>query len=207
MKALIIVDVQNDFVEGGPMAVAGGKGIVPRINQLQPEYDLVVATKDWHPEDHGSFAENHEGRNPGEVVDLNGLDQILWPTHCIQESPGAEFVPGLNTEKLDKVIFKGTDAGIDSYSGFFDNGKRKATGLGDYLKEKGITEVHVLGLATDYCVKFTALDAVALGFKTALIADASRGVDLQPGDVDQAIEEMRNAGIEVFQTEDVVAGR
>ncbi|HEY5892313.1 MAG TPA: bifunctional nicotinamidase/pyrazinamidase [Chthoniobacterales bacterium] len=198
MRALIIVDLQNDFVEGGALAVPEGETLVPLINKLQPDYDLVVATQDWHPADHGSLVTNHPGHQPGDVIDLNGLPQILWPAHCVQGTAGADFVPGLDQDRWAAVFRKGTDPGIDSYSGFFDNGRRKATGLGDYLKDRGVTEVHVLGLATDYCVKFTALDAASLGFKTALIRKASRGVNLQPGDVDRAIEEMRAAAVEIL---------
>lgn len=206
MKALILVDIQNDFVQGGALAVPDGLAVVEPANKLQPHYDLVVATQDWHPAAHGSFAANHAGKNPGEVIELHGLQQILWPTHCVENTKGAEFVPGLRQDGWAAVFKKGTDPKIDSYSGFFDNGKRKATGLGDYLKQKGVTEVHVLGLATDYCVKFTALDAVELGFKTALIEDASRGVNLQPGDVDRAVAEMRQAGVTILQTNDVLKG-
>lgn len=197
MRALIIVDLQNDFVKGGALAVPEGETLAPLINKLQQNYDLVVATQDWHPADHGSLVTNHPGHQVGEVIDLNGLQQILWPAHCVQGTSGADFVPGLDRDRWAAVFRKGTDPGIDSYSGFFDNGRRKATGLGDYLKERGVTEVHVLGLATDYCVKFTALDAASLGFKTALIGAASRGVNLQPGDVDRAVEEMRAAGVEI----------
>jgi len=199
MKALIIVDMQNDFVEGGALAVTGGKELVPLINKLQPRFDLVVATQDWHPANHGSFAANHPGRKVGEVIQLGGLPQILWPVHCVQDTPGADFVPGLDRSRWAAVFQKGTDPAIDSYSGLFDNGKRRATGLGDFLKERGVDNVYALGLATDYCVEFTALDAVALGFQTTLIEDASRGVDLHPGDVQKAINEMRQAGVTIKQ--------
>jgi len=204
MKALILVDIQNDFVPGGALAVPEGDLIVPLVNQLQPHFDLVVATQDWHPANHGSFAANHAGRNPGEMIDLAGLPQILWPTHCVQDTEGAKFVAGLDRRQWDRVFTKGTDTGIDSYSGFFDNGHRQATGLGDYLKAKQVTEVYVVGLATDYCVKFTALDAVQLGFKTHLIEDACRGVNLQPGDVAAAVEEMKKAGVEILHAEKIL---
>lgn len=204
MKALILVDIQNDFVEGGALAVPDGLAVVTPANNLQPHYDLVVATQDWHPANHGSFAANHAGKNPGEMIELNGLPQILWPTHCVQGTKGADFVTGLNRDRWAAVFQKGTDHTIDSYSGFFDNGKRKATGLGDFLKTKKVNEVHVLGLATDYCVKFTALDAVALGFKTYLIEDASRGVNLKPGDVDLAVAEMRSQGVHIVQANDIL---
>src|SRR5581483_6095505 len=140
---------------------------------------------------------NHPGKKVGEVIDLDGLRQILWPVHCVQETTGADFAPGLDRGRIDHVIQKGTDAHIDSYSGFFDNGHRKATGLAGYLKSKGVSDVYLLGLATDYCVKFTALDAVQLGFTTFLVEDACRGVDLQPGDVARAIDEMRTAGVTI----------
>ncbi|MBN2164011.1 MAG: bifunctional nicotinamidase/pyrazinamidase [Pontiellaceae bacterium] len=198
MNALIIVDVQNDFIPGGALAVAGGNEIVPVINQLMEQCDLVVATQDWHPEGHGSFAQRPE--DIGMVVDLNGLDQVLWPVHCVQETFGAEFVDGLNIERFDTVFRKGTDPGIDSYSGLFDNGKRKATGLDQYLRDQQVDEAFVVGLATDYCVKFTALDLVDMGLRTTLIVDACRGVNLTPGDVDRAVAEMRDAGIAIIQS-------
>lgn len=198
MNALILVDIQNDFVPGGTLAVPQGDQIVPIINRLQPCFDLVTATQDWHPANHGSFAANHPGRKPGEVIELDGLPQILWPVHCVQRTGGAEFVPGLDRKSWDRVFVKGTDAKIDSYSGFFDNGHRQATGLSDYLREKGVTDVYVAGLATDYCVKFTALDALKIGFKTHLIEDACRGVNLQAGDVQRAIDEMHAAGAAII---------
>ncbi|MEH0157653.1 bifunctional nicotinamidase/pyrazinamidase [Limibacter armeniacum] len=203
MKALVIVDIQNDFVTGGALEVPGGESIVPTVNNLQKQFDLVVATQDWHPEDHGSFAENHEGKEIGEVTELNGLQQILWPVHCVQGSEGAALFSGLATEKIKEIFVKGTDVGIDSYSGFFDNGHKKATGLGEYLKGQGVTEVYVVGLAADYCVKFTALDAKKLGFDTYLVEDATKGVNLQPGDVERAIEEMRSSGIKIVTSEEL----
>jgi nicotinamidase/pyrazinamidase len=199
MRALIIVDVQNDFLPGGALAVPGGDEIVPILNGLQPRFDLIVATQDWHPPKHGSFAANHPGRTPGETIDLAGLPQILWPVHCVQGTPGAEFAPTLDRSRWARVFTKGTDPEIDSYSGFFDNGHRRATGLGEYLGAEGVEEVYVAGLATDYCVKFTALDARGLGFETFLIADASRGVDLQAGDCARAVEEMRAAGVKIVE--------
>ncbi len=197
MKALILVDLQNDFCPGGALAVPEGDQVIPLANELQKQFDLVVATQDWHPRDHASFASNHPGRKIGDVIELDGLPQVLWPDHCVQNTPGAELVASLDKTNIARVFQKGTDRCIDSYSGFFDNGHRKATGLGNYLKSKGVTEVYVCGLATDYCVKFTALDAVQLRFKTHLYANASRGVDLKPGDVDRAIEDMKQAGVEV----------
>ncbi len=202
-KALIIVDLQNYFCHGGALPVPEGDKITPRINKLQNKFDLVVATQDWHPKNHGSFAVNHPQKNIGESIVLNGLQQILWPVHCVQGTPGAEFIKELKVNKISKIIQKGTDEGIDSYSGFFDNGHKKATNLEGYLKKQGITEVYVVGLATDYCVKFTAMDAITLEFKTYLVADACRGVDLKPGDVKQAIEDMQKAGVVVIQGKDI----
>ena len=195
MKALIIVDVQNDFCPGGALAVSEGDRVVEVINRLQPGFDLVVATQDWHPADHCSFAANHPGRSPGERIELAGLPQILWPVHCVQGTPGAELHPGLDRSRIARVFRKGTDPNVDSYSGFFDNGRRASTGLGEYLKGRGVTDVYVCGLATDYCVKATALDTVGLGFKTHLLVDGCRGVELQPGDIQRAIEEMREQGV------------
>ncbi|MFH1922889.1 MAG: bifunctional nicotinamidase/pyrazinamidase, partial [Planctomycetota bacterium] len=202
-NALVIVDVQNDFCPGGSLAVPEGDRVVPVINRLQARFDLVVATQDWHPANHGSFAANHEGKQPGEVVDLNGLEQILWPVHCVEHTAGAAFHPNLDQARIAKVFRKGTDPAIDSYSGFFDNAHRKATGLGDFLKEREVTDVTICGLATDYCAKFTALDAVALGFATRVVEDACRGVNLKPGDVVRAIEEMRARGIKIIRAADL----
>jgi nicotinamidase/pyrazinamidase len=203
MRALILVDLQNDFVPGGALAVREGDQVVPIANQLTKQFDLVVATQDWHPANHGSFAANHHGRKPGEVIDLNGLPQVLWPVHCVQNTPGAAFVPGLEMGRITRVFQKGTDPAIDSYSGFFDNGHRRATGLGDWLSEQRVRDVYVLGLATDYCVKFTAIDARGLGLNVFLVEDACRGVELRPGDVARAIEEMKTAGVKVIESKSV----
>src|SRR6266487_1828526 len=204
MKALILVDIQNDFLPGGALAVPEGDAVIPVANKLQAAFPLVVATQDWHPANHGSFAANHPGRKVFEQIDLNGLPQTLWPVHCVQGTRGAELAAALNRERIANVIPKGTDAGIDSYSGFFDNGHRRATGLGEWLRAKGVTEVYVCGLATDYCVKFTALDAVTLGFQTHLIEDACRGVNLRPDDVKHALEEMCKAGIDVLRSSELL---
>jgi nicotinamidase/pyrazinamidase len=199
-SALIIVDLQNDFMPGGPLAVAGGDEIIPLVNQLQRHFDLVVATQDWHPANHGSFAVNHPGRQVFESASLAGLPQVLWPSHCVEGTRGAELVRGLETRRIDEVFRKGTDPAIASYSGFFDNGHRTATGRGDYLKRQGVDDVYVVGVATDYCVKFTALDARQFGFETHLIEDACRGVNLKPNDVDRALAEMREAGVQVIHS-------
>jgi nicotinamidase/pyrazinamidase len=205
MKAIILVDIQNDFCPGGNLAVRDGDQVVPAANRLTASgrFDLIVATQDWHPADHGSFASRHPGKRPGEVVDLNGLAQVLWPDHCVQNTGGALFAPGLDTRRIARVFPKGTDPGVDSYSGFFDNGHRRATGLGDYLRARGVTEVCLAGLATDYCVKFTALDARQLGFDTTLVLDAVRGVELKPGDCDRAVEEMKAVGVRVVRSSEL----
>ncbi|RMG03373.1 MAG: bifunctional nicotinamidase/pyrazinamidase [Planctomycetota bacterium] len=207
MRALILVDIQNDFCPGGALPVPEGDQIVPLVNRLQPCFDLVVATQDWHPADHGSFVTQHPGKKVGDVVELGGLPQILWPPHCIQHTKGAEFHPALGTQAVVRVFQKGIDRDIDSYSGFFDNGRRRATGLDTFLREQKVDELYVCGLATDYCVKFTALDAVELGWSTFVIADASRGVDLQPGDVKAALDEMRARGISIVRAWDILGRR
>ncbi len=198
MKALLLIDIQNDFLPGGALAVAEGDVVVPVANSLMEQFPLVVATQDWHPGDHRSFASQHKGHGVGEMIELNGIPQVLWPDHCVQGSLGAEFAAELNQHGVDYVVPKGTDREIDSYSGFFDNDHRTATGLEQFLKEKGVDEVHLVGLATDYCVKFTALDAVSLGFKTIVHREGIRGVELSPGDCDKAIEAMQAAGINVI---------
>lgn len=176
MKALIVVDIQTDFLPGGALAVTDGDVIIPVVNGLMEGFDLVVATQDWHPAGHGSFASSHEGRKNFEMIDLHGLQQVLWPDHCVQATAGAAFSNALNDAKIEAVFRKGTNPQIDSYSGFFDNGHRKATGLAGYLRERGVTEVFVAGLAADYCVYYTALDAVASGFQTFIIEDATKPI-------------------------------
>lgn len=195
MQALLLIDIQNDFLPGGALAVPAGDEVVPVANRLVKEYELVVATQDWHPAGHESFADQHPGKRVGEVIELDGLDQVLWPRHCVQNTWGAEFARTLNKTGIHHVIQKGTDCRIDSYSGFFDNARRHKTGLEDYLRARGVDTVHVMGLATDYCVKATALDAVELGFHVVLLTAGIRGVDLQPGDSQRAIEHMRAAGV------------
>jgi nicotinamidase/pyrazinamidase len=203
MKALILVDIQNDFCPGGALAVPRGDEVVAVANAVQRHFPLVIATQDWHPPEHQSFAVNHEGREPGQVIDLHGLEQVLWPAHCVQGTPGAAFHPALELERIDRVFRKGTDPEIDSYSGFFDNGHRHSTGLAEYLRERGVDEVCVLGLATDYCVKYTALDARREGFRTFLVEDGCRGIDLTPGDVTRALDELRAAGVAVVRSDEL----
>ena len=199
MKGLILVDLQNDFMPRGALAVPEGNAVVEVANRLVPHFDLVVATQDWHPPGHGSFASAHEGKNPGEIIDLDGLRQELWPDHCIQKGEGAAFHRDLNRKPVDRVFHKGTDPGIDSYSAFFDNAHRRSTGLNEYLKQNGVTAVYIMGLATDYCVKFSALDAVRLGIETYVVTDGCRGIDLNPGDIDKAWDEMRQAGVKLVE--------
>ena len=203
MNALIIVDLQNDFCPGGALAVPDGDQVIPVVNRLQPRFEAVVATQDWHPADHGGFAANHQGKHPGDVVELDGLEQILWPVHCVEQTPGAALHPQLDLDRVVKVFRKGTDPAIDSYSGFFDNGRRHPTGLGDYLKKLGVSDVYIAGLATDYCVKLTALDAIVLGFRTCVVEDACRGVNLNAGDARQAIAQMKQKGVRVMRESEV----
>jgi len=204
MKALLIVDIQNDFCSGGTLPVTGAEEIVPVINKLQQYFDCVVATQDWHPSNHKCFASNHKEKKTGDIVEIDGLMQTLWPVHCVQGSFGAQFHQSLDTKKIESVFQKGTDPDIDSYSGFFDNYHRKSTGLGDYLKKKGVHEVYIVGLATDYCVKFTALDAQQSGFKTIVIVDACKGVELKKNDSYRAIEEMKKAGVKVIRSDKIL---
>ena len=196
-RALILVDIQYDFLPGGALAVAEGDAVVPVANAVQPKFDLIVATQDWHPPDHGSFASRYPGKRPGDMIELAGLPQVLWPDHCVQGSHGAEFHADLDRSRIARVFRKGTDPAIDSYSGFYDNAHRKSTGLGEYLKEEGVTDVYILGLATDYCVRWSALDAMKLGFRTHVIEDGCRGVELKPGDVASALREIRAAGAKI----------
>lgn len=199
MKAILVVDVQNDFCPGGALAVPEGDQVVPVINQIMNQYDLVIATQDWHPANHVSFAASHSGHAVGEIIEANGLSQLLWPVHCVQNSEGAALHCGLDAEKVDRRIRKGTESGIDSYSAFFDNGRKGKTELDSFLQENGVTDVAVCGLATDYCVKFTVLDALELGYAVNLLVDACRAVNLQPGDEQKAINKMRAKGATIIQ--------
>jgi len=205
-SALILVDIQNDFCPGGRLPVARGDEVVAVANRVMRSFELVVATQDWHPADHESFAEQHYGKSPGDVVDLYGVEQVLWAVHCVQGSKGADFVRELDKSRIAEVFPKGTERTVDSYSGFYDNDRRRPTGMGDYLRGRGVTHVFVLGLATDYCVKFTALDAALEGFRTRVIEDGCRGVDLQAGDSIAAFAEMAAAGVERRSSARVIAG-
>ncbi len=194
MNALILVDLQNDFLPGGALPVPHGDEVIPVANELQRRFDLVVATKDWHPPDHGSFASNHPGKKPGDRIMLDGIEQILWPVHCVQNTHRAEFAPSFDTSRIAHVFHKGTERNIDSYSTFFDNAHRRHTGLADYLKKRGIKDIYLMGLALDYCVKYSALDARHLGLNTHIIVDGCRGIELESGDIGRALDEMKHAG-------------
>lgn len=204
MKALILVDLENDFMPGGALGVRDADQIIPLIKEMiHYPFDVIVASKDWHPPEHGCFATNYEGKKVGDHIQLAGLDQILWPPHCVQETLGAEFAPGWDLTRIDKVIYKGTDPLVDSYSTFFDNGLRKSTGLENYLKDRGITDIYLAGLATEYCVAYSALDALKLGFHAYVIQDACRGINLQPNDVENALSTMQRAGVKLLTFKDL----
>lgn len=192
--ALIVVDLQNDFCPGGALAVAGGDEIVPLVNDLIRNTEHVLLTQDWHPAGHSSFASSHAGKEPFETIEMPYGDQTLWPDHCIQGSRGADFHSGLAWAKSELVVRKGFRAGIDSYSAFFENDRVTPTGLAGYLRERGIGAITLVGLATDFCVAYSALDAVRQGFPTTVRLDACRAIDLG-GSLDLMIGKMREAGV------------
>jgi nicotinamidase/pyrazinamidase len=194
MNVLIIVDLQNDFLPGGALPVPHGDEVIPLANELQRKFELVLATKDWHPPDHGSFAANHPGKKPGDRIVLDGIEQILWPVHCVQNTRGAEFALSFETSRVAHIFHKGIDPKIDSYSTFFDNAHRRHTGLADYLKKRSIKDIYLMGLALDYCVKYSALDARQLGLNTYVIVDGCRGIELESGDISRALNEMKRVG-------------
>ena len=204
-RALLLIDLQNDFVDNGSLAVKHGQEVIAVANRIMPSFDVVIATLDWHPYDHQSFASQHASVSVYDNFELDGLSQTAWPDHCIEDTFGAQLVAELNQREVDFRVYKGTDRRIDSYSGFFDNGHRRSTGLSEYLREQKIEQVAILGLATDYCVRFTALDAVKQGFRTLLIEDGCRGVELQHGDIARAMTEMKCAGVELVQSEELLA--
>ena len=200
--ALLIIDVQNDFCPGGALAVPEGDEVVPLINAMQAKFGAVVLTQDWHPADHSSFAANHAGAEPFSMVEMPYGPQVLWPVHCVQGSVGSEMHAGLETTRADLVIRKGFRAGVDSYSAFFENDHTTVTGLAGYLRERGIEAVTLAGLALDFCVKFSALDAVKLGFKVTVVEDACRAIDMD-GSRAAAMDEMRAAGVAIVQSSDI----
>jgi nicotinamidase/pyrazinamidase len=195
-QALIVIDVQNDFCPGGALAVAGGDEVVPVINALEPEFEHVVLTQDWHPHHHSSFASSHPGKEPFQTIQMPYGEQTLWPDHCIQGSGGAAFHPHLNRTKSELIIRKGFRTAIDSYSAFFENDHTTPTGLAGYLGERGIREITLVGLATDFCVAFSALDAARLGFSTTVRLDACRAIDLD-GSLETMLGKMRDAGVKL----------
>jgi nicotinamidase/pyrazinamidase len=201
MKTLIIIDVQNDFMPGGRLEVLHGDKIIPVINRIQNMFDLVLATQDWHPENHKSFASNHYNKESFDKIVLHGMEQILWPDHCIQGSYGAEFHPGLATIKIAAIFRKGMDSEIDSYSGFYDNGHKISTGLSGYLKEKGTTEIYFCGLAADICVYYTILDSISEGFSSTLIEDAS--CPLNQDDFNDAKCELAKRGVRIINSNEL----
>jgi nicotinamidase/pyrazinamidase len=202
MKALLLIDIQLDFLPGGSLAVTDGDAILPLLNDLQPHFDLVVATQDWHPAGHRSFASAHPGQALFSEIEWQGLPQRMWPDHCIQGSAGAALHPALNLDRVEAIFRKGTDPDLDSYSAFFDNGHRRATGLTAYLRARGITEVVVAGLATDYCVYFSAKDARSEGFDVAVIEDASRGI--APESIAAAKADLLAQGVRFQQASEVL---
>lgn len=201
-SALIVVDVQNGFTPGGHLAVAHADQIIPKINQLATHFDNIVLTQDWHPENHISFAENHVGKNPFDTVELNYGTQVLWPSHCVQGTPDADFHPDLNISRAQLIIRKGFHPEIDSYSAFKEADHQTSTGLAGYLKERGIDTVYIVGIATDFCVAWTAIDAAKMGFKSYVIADATKAIDLQ-GSLQHAWQEMLAVGVKRVVAKDI----
>ncbi|MCS7204562.1 MAG: bifunctional nicotinamidase/pyrazinamidase [Leptospiraceae bacterium] len=201
MKALILIDVQNDFMPYGALPVPKGDEIVPVINRIIEKFSLVVATQDWHPKNHISFASNHAGKKPFDVIDLDGYPQTLWPDHCVQETKGADFHPALNTKPIETIFRKGTNPNIDSYSGFFDNLHKKSTGLAGFLREKEAKELYFAGLAADYCVYYSIKDAVQLGFDCVLIEDATRAIDEKQ--FQNIKEELQKHNVKFIQSKDL----
>jgi nicotinamidase/pyrazinamidase len=199
MRALIIVDVQNDFLPGGALAVPEGDRVIPVINQLSSDFDLVFTTQDWHPANHCSFAASHPGKKIGDRVLIDGQEQILWPVHCVQNTYGAELAAGLQTKVITGGVHisKGTDERVDSYSGFFENQRKRGTGLDEILRQHGASDLTIVGLATDYCVKATVLDARDLGFGVTVYEEACRAVNLSSSDGAKALATMRAAGARV----------
>ncbi len=203
LKALLIVDMQNDFMPGGALPVPHGDEIIPIINQLMPHFSLIVATQDWHPSDHVSFASNHPGKKPGDIIEVRGIKQILWPVHCVRNTKGAELVSSLQKQPISSIFYKGSDKWVDSYSTFFDNARLRATGLEEYLKTRQVKEIYIVGVATDYCVLYSVLDALDLGFKVRVIKDACLGINLQPGDQAAAVARMKNAGASLIDSHQI----
>lgn len=204
MRALLLVDIQNDFMPFGSLPVPHGDEVVGVANRLATKFEIVIATQDWHPPDHGSFASSHPGHVPGDMVDLAGVDQVLWPEHCVQETPGASFHSALDITRIQHVVRKGTDRDIDSYSAFYDNAHRKDTRLRELLSDRGVHSICIAGVATDYCVKYTALDGRASGIDVSVVIDGVRAVNLSPNDGEAAVAEMRQAGCTILHESEVI---
>lgn len=204
VAALLVIDVQNDFCPGGSLAVSKGDEVVPVVNRLMPLFPIVVATQDWHPRDHVSFASNHPGAKPFAVVEHEGISQTLWPDHCIPGTIGAELHLGLEVVNVDLILRKGRRRELDSYSAFFENDRRTPTGLAGYLRERGVHRVYLSGLATDVCVYYSACDALRLGLSAVLVEDAARGIDIPAGSLSARLSEMREAGVELVHAADLV---
>jgi nicotinamidase/pyrazinamidase len=203
MKALIIVDMENDFMPDRILGVKKADEIIPIINKLIPKFPLVVSVQDWHPPDHCSFAATHLGKKVGDIVDVKGVKQILWPVHCVQDTPGAEIVSSLKKDKIASHFYKGTDKWVDSYSAFFDNVHKKSTGLKEYLQSKSVKDIYLVGLATDYCVLYSALDAIDLGFNVYVVRDACRAINLKSKDEETAFATMTTKGAKIITSADV----
>ena len=199
MQALLVVDIQNDFCPGGALAVPEGDAIIPTVNALMDDFDAVVCTQDWHPPEHQSFASQHAGHDPYDIVEMPYGEQVLWPDHCIQGTEGATFHPDLNTDRADLIIRKGFRPEIDSYSAFYENDGSTATGLTGYLRERGVDTLVVVGLAADFCVKWSATDGIDEGFEVYVVEDATRGID-QDGSLAAAWEEMTGAGVQIVSS-------
>ncbi len=199
-NALLVVDVQNDFCPGGTLAIQEGDKVIPVINQIQPIFDTIIATRDWHPPNHVSFAVNHPGKNVYDVIDIKGISQVLWPPHCVSGSIGAAFHPGLETERFKLILHKGMNQALDSYSIFLENDKKKLTGMDDFLRSLEITRIFLCGLATDYCVFYSAIDAISFGFETCVVIDACCGVDVPERNIERAIRLMKSSGVKIISS-------
>ncbi len=202
-NALIIIDVQNDFCPGGALAVNEGDRVIPVINQIAERFQKVVATQDWHPKNHVSFASAHPGKKEHETVTVNGLEQSLWPDHCVKGTSGADLHRDLRRDLIDLMLRKGTDPSLDSYSAFLENDRKTRTGLHGYLNALGIANLFFAGLATDYCVFFSAMDAVEFGFEVCVIEDACRGIDVPDNNMEKSLDAMRDRGIAVIQSNEL----
>lgn len=202
MKTLIITDVQHDFMPGGALGIDGANAIVPVINKIIPKFDHIFATLDWHPPHHVSFASAHH-KKVGEVIKIGEVEQILWPDHCVQNTRGADFAKGLHRERIEAIFHKGVDPKVDSYSTFFDNARKRSTGLADHLRKAHLKDLYFVGLATDYCVLYSVLDALELGFHVWVIQDACRAINLKPGDEEKALEKMATKGAKIILSSQV----